>query len=101
MVKFSEDLIIIVNMSDFRNKYPAVRTEKYIPAVCAIELYQVVIFWLFLGRRSRSEVGYCWLVCLLPLVTIRVCVIGTPETLANEPSSIKQKRLALPFSLGR
>lgn len=44
MVKFSENLIIIVNMSDFRNKYPAVRTEKYIPAVCAIKLYQVIIF---------------------------------------------------------
>lgn len=44
MVNFSEDLIIIVNMSDFRKKYPAVRTEKYIPAVCAIKQYQVVIF---------------------------------------------------------
>lgn len=56
MINFSEQLIIIVNMSNFnfRNKYPAVHTQKYVPAVCEIKLlldqasghFLIVLGWM-------------------------------------------------------
>lgn len=109
MINFSEQLVKIVNMSDFnfRSKYPAsIPRNTYQQFVKSNSTVRS-------GFRSFSDCfwvdravlkGFCFfgfvivvvvVVVVLSLVSVRVCGSGTTDRdPANEPSPIKQKCLA-------